>query len=92
VGRAASSELDLPAAHRRAVQQVVAEFGRFPAKKLELLATAYYLYRGLDGHPRDAGEAVQAVLALKPHFHAPEVELALQELEAIERRAAGGQE
>lgn len=35
---------------------------------------------------------VQAVLALKPHFTAPEVERALRDLEAVERRAAGGQE
>ena len=74
----------LPEDEVGAVRLAVDYLGRRPVRTLELLATTYYLYKGLDGKTRTREQAVDAVLALKPHFTEAEVQSALQEIARIE--------
>lgn len=76
-------------AHRRVVDAVVDRLGGLRVRQLELLATTYYLQKGLDGRIRDEEKLVADVLALKPHFDQEDVQKAIQELAEIERMSPG---
>jgi uncharacterized protein YwgA len=68
------------------IDQVVDLFGARRARQLELMATTYYVFKGLDGRQRDEGEALATVGRLKPHFSEDEIREAWRELALIERR------
>ena len=89
IGPAASNrQAGLTEDQEGAVRSAVDYLGSRPVRMLELLATTYYLYKGLDGKRRTVEQAVNAVLALKPHFSEAEVQGALQELARIEEAVA----
>ncbi|MBO8140936.1 MAG: hypothetical protein H0Z37_01985 [Firmicutes bacterium] len=77
---------ELPEAHRRAIGDVVEHLGCRRVRELELLATAYFFQKGLDGRDRTDRDVVEAVVALKPHFTQDEVREALRELAEVEQK------
>lgn len=85
VGRAyEEAGLNVAEQYREAIRRVVRSLGTRRVRELELLATACFLYRGVDGRTRDERVTVQEVLGLKPHFSAREVRAALQEVAQLE--------
>ncbi|BAS27991.1 hypothetical protein [Limnochorda pilosa] len=77
--------------HRQVIHRAVGHLGQRHVRDLELLATTYYLQKGLDGKERDEPSTVEAVLALKPHFNEAEVGVALRELAELEAALGAGQ-
>lgn len=73
---------------RDEVETVVSLFGKADVKRLELLATSYYLRQKLAEKGRSRGEIVAAVKRLKPHFEESQIFGALSELDRIERTRA----
>lgn len=85
VGRAYEEPgLNVAERYREAIRRAVRSLGTRRARDLELLATAYFLYRGVDGRTRDERVTVHEVRGLKPHFTEREVRDALRELAQLE--------
>lgn len=67
------------------IDRVAELFGKKGVKELELMATTYYVRKGLDGRSREEAEALTAISRLKPHFCVDEIREAWRELTRIER-------
>ena len=69
------------------VRWVAERFGKAEAKRLELLATSFYVWKrmGTGGEAPREPDVIAAVKGLKPHFSEAAIGAALQELHAIQR-------
>lgn len=74
----------------RSLRSVAELFGGKGVKDLELMATTYYVYKGLDGRTRGEAEAVSVVRQLKPHLSEDAIRSAWRELQRIEQCLARG--
>jgi len=78
---------------KRALKWVAGRFGRLDAKRLELLATTYYVQRRMakGGLPSERETVVSTVRRLKPHFRDADVAQAIETLQEAARQATAGE-
>ncbi len=80
---------ELPDSVRRfhdSVRWVAERFGKAEAKRLELLATSFYVWKRMEasGQPPRELDVITAVKRLKPHFSEAVIGAALKELHEIQ--------